>query len=359
MARAGVSVAAAVTAVTAVLSATPAAGQRAATPLATLPAPAPGVTVAPAPTLVPTAPPSPAVPDTRAALPPFRTVPMRAALRATGARPGGWNPAWRRADWFDYALTAASGFLYWYVWYVAPSTQQITWRGPVLFDGPVHDLLADSDLATRRALTHAADATIDALFGVSLALDPMVAVFRGNADVGWELFWQSALVQLLNGAVQAGIRHPIGRQRPSYYDCQDRHEQALCTSDWAENQSFPSGHASTVAASAALVCTQHLNVHLYGGPWDAVACGSAIGAAAFVGVARIVSDDHWATDVLAGYAVGAAMGWAVPTLLHYAWHLRGPPRSPDRAARARANAPRMTLLPTAGTRTGLALVGMF
>lgn len=36
-------------------------------------------------------------------------------------------------------------------------------------------------------------------------------------------------------------------------------------------------------------------------------------------VSRIASDNHYATDVLAGAALGVVAGWLVPTTLHDGW----------------------------------------
>ena len=37
------------------------------------------------------------------------------------------------------------------------------------------------------------------------------------------------------------------------------------------------------------------------------------------GALRIVADQHWASDVLVGAAVGTFSGLAVPYFLHYGW----------------------------------------
>jgi membrane-associated phospholipid phosphatase len=38
--------------------------------------------------------------------------------------------------------------------------------------------------------------------------------------------------------------------------------------------------------------------------------------ASAVGYLRVAGDQHWATDVLAGAAVGGLVGWAVPWVFH-------------------------------------------
>jgi membrane-associated phospholipid phosphatase len=82
---------------------------------------------------------------------------------------------------------------------------------------------------------------------------------------------------------------------------------------------MPSGHVSTAVTGAALICTHHLRLDLYGSrAADITACGLGIAAAVASGVSRIASDNHYTTDVLSGAAIGVVSGWLVPTLLHYA-----------------------------------------
>ena len=76
--------------------------------------------------------------------------------------------------------------------------------------------------------------------------------------------------------------------------------------------SFFAGHSSTAFAVAASA-TQVLR--LRGRPgWGWFAAAAFSGAAAS-GFFRIASDNHWTTDVLAGAAVGTAVGLALPPLV--------------------------------------------
>jgi hypothetical protein len=68
------------------------------------------------------------------------------------------------------------------------------------------------------------------------------------------------------------------------------------------------------------VCTQHLAIHLYGSPWDALTCATALTVDAAVGTLRLVTDNHWASDILAGGALGFAFGWGVPVVMHLHAH---------------------------------------
>jgi membrane-associated phospholipid phosphatase len=77
------------------------------------------------------------------------------------------------------------------------------------------------------------------------------------------------------------------------------------------------------------MCSHGLSMHLLGGAADATTCGVALAAAATTATLRVVSDNHYATDVLAGSAMGLLSGLAMPLFFHY----RVPSPSADSTAR--------------------------
>jgi membrane-associated phospholipid phosphatase len=87
---------------------------------------------------------------------------------------------------------------------------------------------------------------------------------------------------------------------------------------WEGNDSFPSGHATLAFASAAFGITAAILDLPSGSPWllpFAVTEGSlAVLTASF----RVVSGMHFLTDVIAGAAIGTAIGIALP-LAHTSW----------------------------------------
>jgi hypothetical protein len=109
--------------------------------------------------------------------------------------------------------------------------------------------------------------------------------------------------------------------------------------------------------AAALTCTHHSNLPLYGGgAAEELACGLSLGAAAATGYGRVVTEMHYPSDVIVGFGVGAFAGWALPELLHYSHETR--PRK--LARRGNDPAPRAVALPLVREDVlGMAVGGLF
>ena len=69
--------------------------------------------------------------------------------------------------------------------------------------------------------------------------------------------------------------------------------------------------------SAAVTCSHHLNLPLYGEDTAAVPCATGFLMAGMTGALRMVGDKHYLTDVLVGAVVGTAVGFGLPYLFHY------------------------------------------
>jgi membrane-associated phospholipid phosphatase len=119
-----------------------------------------------------------------------------------------------------------------------------------------------------------------------------------------------------NALVTRGLKLATARERPFAADCGAgavTPGRGVCDSD---NASFPSGHASLSSTLAGLLCARRLH-RPDRGLVDLLLCGGASGLAVATGIMRISADEHYATDVLAGWASGLVFGYVLPSHFHY------------------------------------------
>lgn len=159
----------------------------------------------------------------------------------------------------------------------------------------------------------------------------MMAFFPYVVDAGvalgvhWnpEVAAQMALIDLqaltFSGVSQIVLSNVLGRARPYAQDCDDKGLTFSRTCGGAnDNRSFYSGHTAAAFTSAGLVCVHHQNMPLFGGgPVEAWACTWAMAVAATTGLFRMISDAHYASDVIVGAGVGWFYGYVMPRYLHY------------------------------------------
>jgi membrane-associated phospholipid phosphatase len=138
-------------------------------------------------------------------------------------------------------------------------------------------------------------------------------VARAHGDPGSGLVDVAVLAQAATLALDAGLvlQHAVGRQRPFVHHANYPDPARAPLTD--DNLSFPAGQvtlAFSVATAAGTVA------YLRGSrlaPW---VLGIGLGLATVVGYLRVAGDMNYVTDALAGAALGASAGWAVPWLLH-------------------------------------------
>jgi membrane-associated phospholipid phosphatase len=102
------------------------------------------------------------------------------------------------------------------------------------------------------------------------------------------------------------LKYSTARRRPDAWasGVRDEHD---------DDNSFVSGHASTTFAGAAAFGTVAMLRGYRGWPFLYAAALSGAAATSYL---RVAADRHWVTDVVAGAGLGAAMGVALPLLLH-------------------------------------------
>jgi membrane-associated phospholipid phosphatase len=194
-----------------------------------------------------------------------------------------------------------------------------TWGRPILFDSTFRDAWKTNSESTKTLAGTWSTWGYYGLLAYPLLVDGAIAAGRGGTD----LALQTTLINLEAFAVSAFVfrvtEATVRRARPYVYECIQRtgsYEQCK-ESGLGGTNSFVSGHVAIAATGAGLMCTHHLNLKLYGAVGSPIACGVAIAATLGVGYGRIVSDNHYMTDVLSGMIVGGLSGWLVPSLLHY------------------------------------------
>jgi PAP2 superfamily len=232
-----------------------------------------------------------------------------------------WDPAWSHANEWDYSFTAvAAADVAVYLPLLQSKQPALEWTRPILFDTAVRNLLRGSPTVAANSAT-ASWVMLGAVVAFPF-VDVPVAWSRYGQHVAWDLFWEDSTALSLATAVDLNLRDVVGRARPPVSEClMSGASTSRCLGTSEEStRSFPGGHQLIVASAAALTCTQHLKMHLYGDAWDGVVCAVVATSAFTVGVLRVIADDHWASDTLAGDLLGLGFGWGIPTLMHLHGH---------------------------------------
>jgi hypothetical protein len=259
---------------------------------------------------------------------------------------------WPRFRWWEYAATTGVYVADVYVRFEEPPPDHPRWIGQNPFDDAIRGWLRGDTLETRAAAVKASDWLSWTGTAYPFAIDlPVVLFVHREPGVMWQLLMMDLEANSVAGLINNSLFHFAGRARPSTPDCAaNPGYDALC-GDAANNASLPSGHVLTIATAAGLVCVHHRYLPIYGSEAaDAGACALLSAATAATGVARVVADRHFATDMLVGAAIGFGSGYGLPWLLHY--------RS-GRALDADGDGRAVMVLPLAGPNLlGLSLAGV-
>ena len=116
---------------------------------------------------------------------------------------------------------------------------------------------------------------------------------------------------LLSAGITGAIKLTAGRARPYVRADPDPNDFGFLRGAGRDYASFPSGHTSTafaVAASLAAETTHWVTLKSWWPGWKYVVGGTLFGGASLVGLSRMYHDQHWASDVVAGAAIGTFSG---------------------------------------------------
>ena len=131
---------------------------------------------------------------------------------------------------------------------------------------------------------------------------------------------------ITGGAVESVLKFLTGRQRPYFTDSTRVEVEPTFYGPFYKtprdakgkrtNSSFPSGHTTVAFAAATVYAMEYKNKPLVG--------ILSYSAASLIGLSRITENKHWATDVLAGAAIGYLTGRLVVNNYHRYAKLKAP-----------------------------------
>lgn len=274
-----------------------------------------------------------------------------------------WHDEWPRFRPLEYVYTvvALGGGLA--LRFALPSPDH-NWRGGILVDDAIIDrmhLRNADNLSIARTMTDSAFYGAMAYRAVDSIAVPLIGY--GDGDLALQMSMIDIEAFSTVGLVLWTTQLFVARERPQSIEiCRERH-QALdspeCLAGTSErNRSFFAGHPAISMTAAGLTCMHHSHNPLYGDAGDALACGVTIGAAVMNGVGRIWINEHYPSDVIVGWSIGALVGFGMPAVLHYGSRQR----SSGRIARIDRSPSQLTVLPVpviGDGRVGASLVGLF
>jgi membrane-associated phospholipid phosphatase len=245
---------------------------------------------------------------------------LAAPARADGARSEdlAWNPAWPKFRASEYVVTGIAGIGSIGAYFLLTAPSKPYWTGGLLLDDQIRGAFRLRSPRSRDTARTLSDVTAVSATVIAVGVDSFVVpLLRRKSDIAEQLVLMDAESFAVSTLITTTLFKTTGRARPSYEDCQrDPSFDPLCRS--AVTSSFPSGHTNGAFTAAGLSCAHHLHLALYGNSAaDTLACAGEIAVAGATGALRVGGDRHYATDVLTGAVIGFAIGYGMPTLLHY------------------------------------------
>ncbi len=256
---------------------------------------------------------------------------------------------WARFSTANYLITGFGGALTLTTAIVHPRAQH-SLNGGLWFDESVRNALRVDTLPNRYIFRDASDVGLSLMVSWPFVADALTTAwwYRGSREAAQEMALIDLETLAVSGAVQGMTNVLVSRERPYGRDCGSAElpADAIDCANAGHYRSFFSGHSAFSFTSAALICVHHFKNELIGAPWDALSCAGGYAVATTTATFRVVSDMHYATDVLTGALMGTLVGYGVP-LLHYS--------RPGSSVTTLAGV-RLHLVPTPG---GIGVLGIF
>jgi hypothetical protein len=206
------------------------------------------------------------------------------------------------------------------------ANEKTRWRATNSFDREIRDGLRADSQSTREDASTASDV----MLGLTAGLLPLASIGKTLSEhechEAWDMATDAAEAFSLTLLLTTGTKMIAGRERPYVQECDGSPPGDASCSSSSRKQSFFSGHASTAATGAGLSCSYAIKRKTWGESRMArfAPCALGIGAALTTGALRIVSDEHWGSDVIVGILVGATVGyfdtWGPFDLLRFEGH---------------------------------------
>jgi membrane-associated phospholipid phosphatase len=226
---------------------------------------------------------------------------------------------WARFSTANYVVTGAGAALTLAAAIIQPRAQH-SLSGGVWFDESVRDVLRVDTLPNRYIFRDASDVGLSLMVSWPFVADALTTAwwYRGSREAAQEMALIDLETLAVSGAIQGVTNVLVSRERPFGRNCgtEELPSDAIDCANSVHYRSFFSGHSSFSFTSAALICIHHFKNELLGAPWDALSCAGGYAVASTTATFRVVSDVHYATDVLTGALMGTLVGYGVP-LLHY------------------------------------------
>lgn len=135
---------------------------------------------------------------------------------------------------------------------------------------------------------------LDLAYGV-VAVEVGGALWLGNDNELGHTFWQTMDASAISGIAAEILKYAFSRARPFQGGNPNKWFQGSCC------QSFPSGEVTLQASFV----TPFIANYARNDPW----VWSLEALPIYDGIARLKSQAHWQTDVIAGWVLGSAVGY--------------------------------------------------
>lgn len=247
------------------------------------------------------------------------TPPYILELEPGDGKPLYWDPAWGEFSTEELVLTGFSVATALSAIVIGPN-ESSPWRPTLSVDEDVRVALRLDTEQERLVARDISDIFLTLATSYPFVVDALIVAtwHRESPGVGTQLALIDSEVIAVTLALQSVVKVVASRERPYGRTCGGEIPQETQACEQRDRyQSFFSGHSALTFASAAVTCSHHLNLPLYGKGTAAVPCATGFLMAGMTATLRMIGDKHYFSDVVTGAVVGTLVGFGIPYLFHY------------------------------------------